>query len=320
MNRHHPYDEAFLQRQIELHRFVFHKFLTDKNHDVYSIIDTYLQTSELRAKIDIGNLIALNTGGKGPLISIDIFKCEKKTVNYQEPSLEIIHWMADVYCTIQWMYNLPSKEISKILPSKELAGIYDKYYSNSLKSACRDIYEKYLTKITPLDQIKEENHIEKEFEKMKKIDSFRDEYYFLSNFYEAPITYNGITYQNNEAAFQAQKCTKREDQLLFSKLNSSEAKKLGRQVSLRSDWESVKINIMQEVVFAKFSQNPALAEKLINTGIAYLEEGNTWGDRIWGTVNGQGANNLGLILMEVREKIKQKFQEVFQENQYEEKE
>lgn len=155
---------------------------------------------------------------------------------------------------------------------------------------------------------------------MKKIDSFRDEYYFLSNFYEAPITYNGITYQNNEAAFQAQKCTKREDQLLFSKLNPSEAKKLGRQVSLRPDWESVKINIMQEIVFAKFSQNPTLAEKLINTGTAYLEEGNTWGDRIWGTVNGQGANNLGLILMEIREKIKQKFQEVYQENQYEEKE
>ena len=33
----------------------------------------------------------------------------------------------------------------------------------------------------------------------------------------------------------------------------------------------------------------------------YLEEGNTWGDRIWGTVHGQGANLLGRILMETRD-------------------
>ena len=39
-----------------------------------------------------------------------------------------------------------------------------------------------------------------------RINAFRNEYYFLSNFYEIPVTYQGITYQNNEAAFQAQKC------------------------------------------------------------------------------------------------------------------
>lgn len=37
------------------------------------------------------------------------------------------------------------------------------------------------------------------------IKEFRGKYYFLSNFYEAPITYEGITYQNNEAAFQSAK-------------------------------------------------------------------------------------------------------------------
>ena len=40
---------------------------------------------------------------------------------------------------------------------------------------------------------------------MTKINSFRKEFYYLSNFYETPVTYNGLTYQNNEAAFQAQK-------------------------------------------------------------------------------------------------------------------
>ena len=43
---------------------------------------------------------------------------------------------------------------------------------------------------------------------------------------------------------------------------------------------------------------------MIETGDEYLEEGNTWGDRIWGTVNGKGQNNLGKILMRVREELR----------------
>lgn len=41
------------------------------------------------------------------------------------------------------------------------------------------------------------------------ISEFRGEYYFLSNFYSAPVTYNGICFENNEAAFQAAKCPER---------------------------------------------------------------------------------------------------------------
>ena len=61
---------------------------------------------------------------------------------------------------------------------------------------------------------------------------------------------------------------------------------------------------MREIVEAKFEQNPQLREMLLATGDAYLEEGNTWGDRTWGTVNGVGANNLGRILMDVREGLR----------------
>lgn len=135
------------------------------------------------------------------------------------------------------------------------------------------------------------------------INSFQDSYYFLSNFYEVPITYNGITYQNNEAAFQAQKCYSPEK---FKDLNPTEAKKLGRQVSLRPDWESVKVKVMREIVHEKFAQNPDLAQRLIDTGDEYLEEGNTWGDRVWGTVNGQGANLFGQILMAERRELQSK--------------
>ncbi len=91
----------------------------------------------------------------------------------------------------------------------------------------------------------------------------------MSNFYGAPVTYEGLTYQNNEAAFQAQ----------------------------------IKMSVMAGIVKAKFEQNEELAKKLLATGDAYLEEGNDWGDRIWGTVNGQGANCLGMILMNTREEL-----------------
>jgi ribA/ribD-fused uncharacterized protein len=137
----------------------------------------------------------------------------------------------------------------------------------------------------------------------KTIDSFRGDYFFLSNFFECSVTYKNLTYTNNEAAFQAQKCVSDSERIQFTKLNPSEAKKLGRKVTLRKDWESVKIKIMEEIVRAKFVQNPELAQKLIATGNAYLEEGNTWGDKVWGTVNGSGANNLGIILMKVRNEL-----------------
>lgn len=133
------------------------------------------------------------------------------------------------------------------------------------------------------------------------INEFRGKYYYLSNFYEVPVTYEGITYQNNEAAFQAAKVTDYNKRLAFSNLNPSQAKNKGRRVQLRHGWDAIKENIMYEVCKAKFEQNEELKRKLLDTGVQHLEEGNTWGDRIWGTVNGKGQNKLGKILMKVRE-------------------
>lgn len=137
----------------------------------------------------------------------------------------------------------------------------------------------------------------------KAIRQFRGDFFFLSNFYNCPVAYKQLTYTNNEAAFQAQKCVSDTERIQFTKLSPSEAKRLGRRVSLRKDWEDVKVSIMEEVVRAKFTQNAELADKLLATGDAHLEEGNTWGDRVWGTVNGVGANQLGIILMKIRDEI-----------------
>lgn len=134
------------------------------------------------------------------------------------------------------------------------------------------------------------------------INEFRGKYYFLSNFYEAPVTWNGLTYLNNEAAFQSAKTFS--DRECFTNLDPSFAKKLGRKVQLRSDWENVKDDVMYEICKAKFSQNTELKKRLLSTGNEHLEEGNTWGDKIWGTVHGIGENRLGKILMRIREELR----------------
>ena len=136
------------------------------------------------------------------------------------------------------------------------------------------------------------------------INQVRDDFFVLSNFYSAPVKYGGYTYRSNEAAFQAQKTLVETQRIQFIHLNPSDAKRKGRHVNLRPDWEEVKDNIMYEIVLAKFTQNEALRKRLISTGEEELIEGNDWGDQYWGVSNGSGKNKLGQILMRVREEVK----------------
>lgn len=136
------------------------------------------------------------------------------------------------------------------------------------------------------------------------IDKFNGKYDFLSNYYVAPVTYNGLTFQSNEAAFQAQKTLNEGQRRKFTRMAPNKAKAKGRNVILRSDWEQVKNKIMYEVCYAKFTQNPELKEKLLLTGDEELIEGNTWHDTYWGVCNRRGKNKLGKILMRVREELR----------------
>ena len=143
-----------------------------------------------------------------------------------------------------------------------------------------------------------------------KIDHFRGEYAFLSNFWEAPVLYQDLIYGSNEAAFQAQKCRTQHEKYAFTEMRPARAKKEGRLLDLRSDWEAVKVTVMEEIVRAKFTQNEDLKWRLISTGDAYLEEGNTWHDTFWGVdaKTGEGLNHLGRILMKIREELKKEGQ------------
>lgn len=138
----------------------------------------------------------------------------------------------------------------------------------------------------------------------EKITSFRGEYAFLSNFYPSPVKLLGVTYPTVENAFQAAKCIDNTEKKQFLTCSPAQAKKLGKKVKLRNDWNTIRIHIMSELVFEKFSNNSNLKQKLIATGDAELIEENTWGDRYWGVCNGKGENNLGKILMNTRKRLK----------------
>ena len=138
----------------------------------------------------------------------------------------------------------------------------------------------------------------------KVIDSFELEYDFLSNFYSCFVTYKGITYQSSEAAFHAQKTLDIHEQVKFTLMNPSQSKKAGRSLQLRDDWEEVKYQIMYDIVLQKFVQNEWIQQKLLATDDAELIEGNWWGDTYWGVCKGVGENNLGKILMDVREYLR----------------
>ncbi len=151
---------------------------------------------------------------------------------------------------------------------------------------------------------------------MDKIEFFKGEYFFLSNFYIIPILHEGYWYPSVEHSFQAAKTFDLNERFKFmcqdeinrsghkfKQLISSEAKKEGRKLKLRSDWELIKYAVMLQQVLFKFIYNIELKQKLLNTGSSELIEGNTWGDKYWGKVSGEGKNNLGIILMKIRNMI-----------------
>lgn len=134
----------------------------------------------------------------------------------------------------------------------------------------------------------------------------------FSNFWNCSnmIEYGGLRYSNAEAIFQSQKTLDRSVQETFTRMNGSQAKKAGRDVSLRSDWEDIKFDIMCNVVYAKFTQDQKLRDLLLSTGNAYLvEDTSFWHDNTWGCCTckrcsyRQSRNLLGLSLMYARARI-----------------
>ena len=137
------------------------------------------------------------------------------------------------------------------------------------------------------------------------INNFKGRYSFLNTFSESNFYYDGLLFHNAECAFQSAKCRFEKDKRMFCHMSPREAKNVGNRVSLRPGWDNMKYQIMKDINYCKFSQNPDLKRKLLKTGNEYLEFANNHGNSEWGTINGVGRNWLGKILMEIREELKE---------------
>ena len=132
------------------------------------------------------------------------------------------------------------------------------------------------------------------------IGPFTGEFRFLSNFFPIAVEYETIRYPTAEHAFQAAKTV---DRALRERIRvcptASAAKRSGRSLVLRPDWEQVKLTVMAQILRAKF-RHPVLQAQLLRTHPRPLVEVNTWGDRFWGVCHGTGENHLGQLLMALR--------------------
>ena len=136
------------------------------------------------------------------------------------------------------------------------------------------------------------------------IKNFYGQYRFLSNFYLCKVKYEGLYYGSVESAFQSAKTLDMDVRKQFTTLSPKDAKALGYKIELRSDWESVKDDIMYQLVRYKFRHSNKLKMLLLRTEDEILIEENSWGDTYWGKCKGVGQNKLGLILMRVRDEIR----------------
>lgn len=139
------------------------------------------------------------------------------------------------------------------------------------------------------------------------ITEFRGEFRFLSNFWPSEVVAGNKIWPTVEHAYQAMKTVNPMERNAILALDTpGKAKRFGRTVTLRSEWEvgDFKLLEMFGLVQQKFFMHEDLRAMLLATGDEVIQEGNQWGDTFWGVCNGVGQNKLGKILMNVRERSK----------------
>ena len=135
------------------------------------------------------------------------------------------------------------------------------------------------------------------------ITSFSGPYRFLSNFWIANLRIGDMHFISAEHAYQAAKSLDPEDWKNISTIETpGGAKRAGRLLKIRPDWEEIKLDVMEIILREKFS-NPELAHRLHETGDQELIEGNRWGDTYWGICRNKGENHLGKLLMKIRKEL-----------------
>ena len=152
------------------------------------------------------------------------------------------------------------------------------------------------------------------------IDKFEGRWRFLSNFYPCKIEHQGITYPSVENFYVAMKVNDQQlingtyftpgdfREMIARITNPAEVKKIGSKVKLRTGWDEKKLEVMNWGVREKF-KNEELAQLLIDTDGHELIEGNWLHDNFYGSCScskcgNKGNNNLGKLLMTIRDEIR----------------
>lgn len=142
------------------------------------------------------------------------------------------------------------------------------------------------------------------------INKFRGDYFFLSNMMPCkPFVVDGVEYHSAENYYQAMKFASPLEHIRIAAMTPKESKvyariNKGRQRKLNMCRTTLKRNMRQALEY-KF-KDPVLKRLLLSTGDATLIEGNHWNDVYWGVCEktGKGENNLGLMLMALRSKLR----------------
>ena len=156
-------------------------------------------------------------------------------------------------------------------------------------------------------------------------------YYEFSNFYPVDIEYDDKIYPTAEHLFQSMKFlgenanerSKEYAEIIRTQNTANKAFILARQVKkggykwrsnlneiiekykdvkMREDWDKERLRIMKDILLLKF-KNKKLKDMLLKTGDKHIIEDSPR-DSFWGIgKDKKGENNLGKILMEIREKL-----------------
>ena len=137
------------------------------------------------------------------------------------------------------------------------------------------------------------------------ITSFTGRWEALANWFGAPVGRQGVLYPSVEHAFQAAKAAADPEaaESIRKAKSPKEAHELGAKVALPRDWERRKLGLMQALLRDKFRRDPALRDRLVRTERKNLIAGNDWGEGFWGVSAGRGDNQLGKLLMALRDEI-----------------
>lgn len=137
-----------------------------------------------------------------------------------------------------------------------------------------------------------------------KVTKFRGDYGFLSMLYECKIPWLDLDFDCLETALIASMTFDRDIQELLATMEVLQAKKLAKVLDVRDDWDDIKIDVARRLSEVKFTNNRNMYSRLMATGNMELIEGNDFYETFWGVCDGEGCNEYGKILMQVRRDLR----------------